>query len=151
MPHSKLILLCLLALEYPSAGIAQEQAPAKPRTAAGATTFIQDMLTRGPAEVKPWPGFVRSAKIVTVTVKGNCAVTMALADKSRIQVMLDRVVAIRPLYSTNAPQSSVEIRSGVQPYDGIDIFVGDNDAVRRVTEALSFLRTSCDTTSRTGF
>ncbi|GAY19528.1 hypothetical protein SFOMI_0047 [Sphingobium fuliginis] len=65
--------------------------------------------------------------------------------------MLDRVVAIRPLYSTNAPQSSVEIRSGVQPYDGIDIFVGDNDAVRRVTEALSFLRTSCDTTSRTGF
>ena len=86
-------------------------ASSKRRTAAGASTFIQDMLTRGPAEVKPWPGFVRSAKIVTVTVKGNCAVTMALADKSRIQVMLDRVVAPVALAQKIAAECDVVVEA----------------------------------------
>lgn len=86
-----------------------------------------------------------------MTVKGNCNVTLTLSDKSELQIKLDRVVAVRPLFSANAPQSSIEIRGGVQPYDGIDIFVGDNDAVCRVSDALGFLQDFCDTSSQTSF
>lgn len=90
-------------------------------------------------------------KRLHVGVKGGCLVTLTLADKSALSVKLDQVVAIRPLYSANAPQASVEIKGGAQPYEGLDIFVGDNDAVRRVGDALEFMRQSCDPSAKTGF
>lgn len=151
MLERTLILLCLMALGCPSASIAQEQAPRKPQTNAGALRFIQEILTRGPAKVKPWPGFAQPAAIANLTVKGNCRVSLALTNKGVLVINLDRVLSVKPLLSSNAPQSSVEIRGGVQPYEGIDIFVGDNDAVSRVSNALNFLRQACDTSSDTGF
>ncbi|EPE61687.1 hypothetical protein L479_01913 [Exiguobacterium sp. S17] len=45
----------------------------------------------------------------------------------------------------------MEIKGGAQPYEGLDIFVGDNDAVRRVGDALEFMRQSCDPSAKTGF
>ncbi|GBH30863.1 MULTISPECIES: hypothetical protein [Sphingobium] len=53
--------------------------------------------------------------------------------------------------STNAPQSAVEIVGGVQPYKGIDFYLGDNAAVRRASDAMLFLHASCDTSVETGF
>ena len=77
---------------------------------------------------------------------------LGIDEMSRVnQLSDDQVVAIRPLYSANAPQASVEIKGGAQPYEGLDIFVGDNDAVRRVGDALEFMRQSCDPSAKTGF
>ena len=106
-PH---LLICALSLGSAAPVAAQQAVPAAPRTVAGASKFIQDMLTRGTAVAKPWPGFVRSSRITSVGVKGGCLVTLTLADKSALSVKLDQVVAIRPLYSANAPQASVEAR-----------------------------------------
>lgn len=144
-------MICAFSLGSAALVSAQQVEPAKPRTVAGASKFIQDMLTRGTAVAKPWPGFVRSSRITGLTIKGGCAVTLTLADKSSLSLKLAQVVAIRPLYSANAPQASVEIRGGAQPYDGLDIYVGDNDAVRRVSDAIEFMRQSCDSSIETGF
>ena len=151
MPHRPDLLIYALSLGSAAPVAAQQVGPAKPRTAAGASKFVQDMLTRGTAVAKPWPGFVRNSRITSVGVKGGCLVTLTLADKSALSVKLDQVVAIRPLYSANAPQASVEIKGGAQPYEGLDIYVGDNDAVRRVGDALEFMRQSCDPSAKTGF
>lgn len=84
-------------------------------------------------------------------VTGDCVVTLTLTAKSALSVKLDRMVAIRALYSANAPQASMKIRGRAQPYEGLDIFVGDNDAVRRVGDAMQFMRQSCDPSAKTGF
>ena len=88
MPHRPDLLIYALSLGSAAPVAAQQVVPAKPRTAAGASKFVQDMLTRGTAVAKPWPGFVRSSRITSVGVKGGCLVTLTLADKSALSVKL---------------------------------------------------------------
>ena len=109
------------------------------------------MLARGPAEVKPWPGFVRLSAVTAVSFKQSCQMVLALNDKSSHLVDLSRALSIRPSFSTNGPQSYVEITGGMTAFRGVDLYVGDNASVRRVGEALEFLRASCDKNSATGF
>lgn len=145
------IIVSILTVVLANPAIAQDAPASKPRTAAGAIKFMQDMLTRGTAEAKPWPGFARVSKVTNVVVKGNCLMTLSLADKSVIRIDLARAVGVRARISTNAPQSAVEIVGGVQPYEGVDLYLGDNAAVRRASDAMTFLQTSCDTSAQTGF
>lgn len=115
MLKPRMIIAPLLTLILANPTIAQDAPASKPRTAAGAIKFMQDMLTRGPAEAKPWPGFARVSKVTNVAVKGNCLMTLSLADKSLLRIDLARTVGVRARISTNAPQSAVEIVGGAQP------------------------------------
>jgi len=63
MPHRPDLLIYALSLGSAAPVAAQQVVPAKPRTAAGASKFVQDMLTRGTAVAKPWPGFVRNSRM----------------------------------------------------------------------------------------
>jgi hypothetical protein len=57
------------------------QVPAsKPNTAAGGLRFVQDVLTRGTVEAKPWPDFLRTPKVTKVVVKGNCQMIPSLGS-----------------------------------------------------------------------
>ncbi|WP_060979794.1 MULTISPECIES: hypothetical protein [Pseudomonadota] len=91
------------------------------------------------------------SQVTNVATKGNCLITLSLADKSVIRIDLARAVGLRNRISTNAPQSAVEIVGGVQPYEGVDLYLGDNAAVRRASDAMTFLQTSCDMSAQTGF
>ena len=108
LPRTQLSI-CAVWLGSAALVSAQQAVPAKPPTVAGASKFIQDMLSRGTAVAKPWPGFIPSSRVTGVVIKNPCFVTLTLADKSVISVKLDQVVAIRSLYSANAPQASVEL------------------------------------------
>lgn len=129
----------------------QGQSTGQNRTVSGATEFIVEMITRAPAEVKPWPGFIRSSPVIAVTAKQPCQIRITLADKSIYQIDLGRTLAIKASLSANSPQSFVEITGGVAAFKGIDIYVGDTSSVRRVSDALEFIRASCDKTGATGF
>ena len=144
-------LSVLLAVAPESAAQAQSVNATPARTAKGAITFISEMLARGPAEVKPWPGFVRLSAVTAVSFKQSCQMVLTLNDKSSYLVDLSRALSVRSSLSTNEPQSFVEITGGMAAFRGLDIYVGDNASVRRVGEALEFLRASCDKNSATGF
>lgn len=151
MLSHRFITIFVLSFTMTGPAAAQEGSVSKPRTAAGAVKFIQDVLTRGSTEAKPWPGSMDLSKVAKAEIKDNCLITLSLVDKSSIRIDLARSIGIRTLLSANAPQSLVEIRGGVQPYDGIDLYIGDNTVIRRTGDAMTFLRNACDRSSESGF
>jgi hypothetical protein len=144
-------LVAILIMVLVSNANAQSQVAGQGRTVSGATAFVTEMITRAPAEVKPWPGFIRSSPVVAVTAKQPCQIKITLADKSAHLIDLSRALGIKASISSNPPQSFVEITGGVQSFKGVDIYVGDTPSVRRVSEALEFIRSSCDKSTASGF
>jgi len=122
-------------------------------TVATAGTFVQEMLSRGTADVSAWPDdkFTAPVRQVAYSAEQPCILTITATDGRRIRIGLDKVVAVRTLPSSNPPQSRVEILGGAPPYRGVHIFLADTETTRRVGAALDAMFKGCDTSGNMGF
>ena len=120
-------------------------------TKAGA--FVQEMLSRGTADVSAWPDkrFAAPVQQVAYSARQPCILTIAANDGRRIRVDFGKVIAVRTLPSSNPPQSHVEILGGAQPYRGVGIYLGDTETTNRVGAALDAMFKGCDTSAMMGF
>jgi len=127
---------------------------AAPGAAVGkAGAFVQEMISRGTADVSAWPDnkFASPIQQVSYSAQQPCVLTIAVNDGRRIRISFDKVIAVRTVPSSNPPQSHVEILGGALPYRGVSLFLGDTETVTRVGAALDTMHKGCDTSSSMGF
>lgn len=120
---------------------------------AKAGAFVQEMLSRGTADVSAWPDEKFASPVQQVAYAANqpCVLAITARDGRHIRIGFDKVVAVRTVPSSNPPQSYVEILGGAPPYRGVSIFPGDTETANRVGAALDAMHKGCDASSNMGF
>lgn len=142
------LVLCLLA-----AVAAQPSIAAIPATVSKAGLFVQEMMSRGTADISVWPDNQLASPVdqVSYSAKQPCILVIAAHDGRHFQIDLAKAAAVSAVPSSNPPQSHVEILGGVASYKGVDIFLGNTELMTRVGAAFAAMHQGCDTAPSMGF